>query len=270
MINIFATEENHILSNSRFPLGSKYNPEWIVNNEMGPNVLWLLEWLLEDLHIESGMRILDMGCGKVLSSIFLANEFDVEVWANDLWISASDNWKRICEAEKNDNVFPIHAEAHQLPYADNFFDCIISIDSYQYYGTDNLYAGYIKKFLKPGGKIGIVVPGVHTELKGSIPEYFLKKQKSGGVFWEWDCCTFHTETWWKELWQDYPFFNFIKSEKMENGGDLWLEWEKALDQFDGKKEFPSDIEALELDNNQTVTFVKVIAEKKEYSSRFFY
>ena len=270
MINFLAVEDDHILNNNRFPLSSKYNPEWIFKNEMGPNVLWLLEWLLEDLKIENGMRILDMGCGKVVSSIFLANEFDVEVWANDLWISATDNWNRICEAGKSKKIFPIHAEAHDLPYPDNFFDCIVSIDSYHYYGTDELYAGYIKKYLKPGGKIGIVVPGVHNELNGNIPEYFLKKQKSGGVFWEWDCCTFHTENWWKAHWQNYPFFNLIKSEKMEDGGHLWLTWQKALDQYDGNKEFPSDSEALEQDDNRTVTFVKVIAEKKKHNNRFFY
>lgn len=261
MLNILATKNKHVLTNHRFPLSSKYNPEWIFKNEMGPNVLWLLEWLIRDLNIEKGMRILDMGCGKALSSIFMANEFDVEIWANDLWISASDNWQRICEAGKEKQVFPIHAEAHQLPYSNNFFDCIIIIDSYHYYGTDELYAGYIKNFLKPGGKIGIVVPGTHYELKDNIPEYFLAKQKSGGIFWQWDCCTFHTDTWWREHWATCPFFNILVCQKMDDGGHLWLEWEKALDQYTGKKEFPSDIEALETDNNRTVTFVKMIAKR---------
>jgi len=37
-----------------------------------------------------------------------------------------------------------------------FFDAIISIDSFMYYGTDDLYLSYLARFLKPGGKIGIV------------------------------------------------------------------------------------------------------------------
>jgi cyclopropane fatty-acyl-phospholipid synthase-like methyltransferase len=36
-----------------------------------------------------------MGCGKAISSIFLAKEFGVEVWAADLWVKPTENWERI-------------------------------------------------------------------------------------------------------------------------------------------------------------------------------
>lgn len=256
-------EQDHILKNSSFPLSNKYNPEWIFEHQMGPNVLWLAEWLVNDLDLKPGMRVLDMGCGKACSSIFLAEEFGVEVWANDLWIKANENWERIKEAGLENEVFPIHAEAHALPYAYNFFDCIVSMDSYHYYGTDELYLGYFHKFLKPGGKIGIIVPGLHREINGNIPDYFTSRQESGGIFWEWDMVTFHTEKWWQKHWSQYPFIKLIKSEKMEHGGHLWLEWEKAIDKYAGKKIFPPDIEALGNDDNKTLTFIKVIAERIE-------
>lgn len=95
----------------QFPLSSKYDPEWVLENEMGPNVLWMTEALCEKMKLEPGMRVLDMGCGRSMSSIFLAKEFGVQVWATDLWISATDNWERIREAGVEDRVFPIHAEA---------------------------------------------------------------------------------------------------------------------------------------------------------------
>ena len=71
-----------------------------------------------------------------MSSVFLAREFGVSVWATDLWIPASENWIRVREAGVPDKVFPIHAEAHDLPYAEEFFDAIVSVDAYHYYGTD--------------------------------------------------------------------------------------------------------------------------------------
>ena len=58
---------------------------------MGPNALWLMEALAEVLPIEPGMRVLDLGCGRAMTSIFLAKEFGAEVWATDLWIDASAN-----------------------------------------------------------------------------------------------------------------------------------------------------------------------------------
>lgn len=102
---------------SEFPRSSSYDMEWVLKNQMGPNVLWLAESLAAVIDLRPGMRVLDMGCGKAVSSIFLAKEFGVRVWANDLWISASENWRRIREAGVDELVFPIHAEAHSLPYA---------------------------------------------------------------------------------------------------------------------------------------------------------
>ncbi len=78
------------------------------------------------------MRVLDMGCGKALTSIFLAKEFGVMVFANDLWVNPDENWERICEAEVGNLVFPIKGEAHNLPYAKNFFDAIICINFFRF------------------------------------------------------------------------------------------------------------------------------------------
>jgi cyclopropane fatty-acyl-phospholipid synthase-like methyltransferase len=66
--------------------------------------------------------VLDLGCGRAVSSIFLVREIGLQVWATDRWIPASDNWQRISAAGLQDRVFPIHADAHSLPFADGFFD----------------------------------------------------------------------------------------------------------------------------------------------------
>jgi cyclopropane fatty-acyl-phospholipid synthase-like methyltransferase len=254
-------DQQHALSHPNFPRSSKYDPDFVFNNNMGPNVLWLTEWLTRDMHLKPGRRVLDMGCGKAISSIFLAQEYGVTVWANDLWIEATENWQRICEVGLQDRVFPIHAEAHALPYAEGFFDAIVSMDSYQYYGTDDLYLGYFHKFLKPGGEIGIVVPGLYRDFVGPIPEHLTRVQKSGGTFWAWDCCTFHTAKWWRKHWSQYAAVTIQVCEAMSDGGTVWLDWEKALEPWPGDKMFPSDIECLEADQNQYLTFVRLIANK---------
>lgn len=61
------------------------------------------------------------------------------MWATDLWIDASENYRRIGAAGVEDRVFPIGAEAHALPFAAGFFDAMVSIDAYHYFGTDDLY-----------------------------------------------------------------------------------------------------------------------------------
>ena len=118
------------LVSERFPRSSKYHPEWVLASVSGgANSLWLTEWLASALDLRPGMRVLDLGCGRASSSIFLRREFGVQVWATDLWFSASENMQRIRDAGVEDGVFPIHADARSLPFAAEFFDAIVCIDS---------------------------------------------------------------------------------------------------------------------------------------------
>ena len=140
------------LISGRFARSAKYHPDWLVSHASGGACsLWLTEWLVEALDLRPGMRVLDLGCGLAMSSIFLRREFGVQVWATDLWFDATNNLQRIRDADVHDGVFPIHADARSLPFATEFFDAIVSIDSFVYYGTDDLYLNYLARFLKPGG-----------------------------------------------------------------------------------------------------------------------
>src|ERR1700730_3283701 len=123
------TEER--LVSEQFPRASQYHPEWVLANASGgATSLWLTEWLAPSLNLRPGMRVLDLGCGRASSSIFLHREFGVQVWAIDLWFSASENLQRIRDASVDNGVFPMHADARALPFATEFFDAVVSIDSF--------------------------------------------------------------------------------------------------------------------------------------------
>ncbi|MCD6327430.1 methyltransferase domain-containing protein [bacterium] len=251
---------------NQFPRSANYEPVWVVENQMGPNALWLMEWLCRDMDLKPRMRVLDMGCGKAISSVFLAREFGVQVFANDLWISASDNWKRICEAGVSDRVFPIHAESRSLPYAEGFFDAIVSVDSYHYYGTDDLYLAYFSKFVRPGGQIGIAVPGLMQDFDGEVPEHLIRKQKSGGVFWVEECWSIRTLDWWKNHWGHSAAMSIELGDSLPDGCRLWLQWERAIDAA-GANIFPSDEEVLEADGGRFIGFHRLMARRKEVEPR---
>src|SRR5881397_1091960 len=159
------TPDNRLVS-ERFPRSSKYHPEWVMASASGgANALCLSEWLTEALDLRPGMRVLDLGCGRAASSIFLHREFAVQVWATDLWFSTSENLQRIRDAGVEDGVFPMHADARALPFATEFFDAVVSIDSFVYYGTDDLYLPYLARFVKPGGAVGIAGAGLMQEIE---------------------------------------------------------------------------------------------------------
>jgi cyclopropane fatty-acyl-phospholipid synthase-like methyltransferase len=119
------------LNTEQFSRSNKYNPGWIVASASGgANSMWLTEWLASAVDLRPGMRVLDLGCGRASSSIFLHREFGVEVWATDLWFSASENLRRIQHAGMDRHVFPIRANARSLPFAVEFFDAILYVDSF--------------------------------------------------------------------------------------------------------------------------------------------
>jgi SAM-dependent methyltransferase len=236
-----------------YPRSAAYDPQWILENHMGPNVLWLAEGLSQVLELRPGMRVLDMGCGKALSSIFFAKEFGVQVWANDLWISASDNWTRINAAGLQDSIFPIRAEAHALPYADGFFDALVSLDAYHYFGTDDLYLGYFAKFVKPGGQIGIVVPGLDHEFDHGLPEHL-------APYWDWEFWTFHGADWWQRHWEHTGKVRITHADMVPGGWQRWRRWLEVCRDA-GYPYEPTELEAVESDGGRNLGFARVVAQR---------
>jgi cyclopropane fatty-acyl-phospholipid synthase-like methyltransferase len=240
-----------------FPRSSNYDPHWLIANVMGPHSLWLAEWLSQRLELTPGMQVLDLGCGKALSSIFLAKEFGVTVWAADLWIKPTENRERIEAAGFSSCVFPVSVEAHALPFAEKSFDAIVSFDAYHYFGTDDLYLGYISSFLKPGGRLGIVVPGTREELSEVPPPHLAQH-------WVWDFCSFHSPDWWRRHWAKTGLLDVETADTLAEGWKLWLEWNELCAQFGHQNRAElarREAEMLRVDDGRTLGFTRVIAKR---------
>ena len=238
-----------------FPRSAGYDTEWVIENMMGPNVLWLTESLSQVMDLKPGMRVLDMGCGRAISSIFLAKEFDLQVWATDLWKKASDNWERIREAGVENQVFPIHAEAHSLPFAGEFFDAIVSMDSYHYFGTDDLYLfGHFAQLVKPGGQIGIVVPGLVQEIPSADPPEHLQPH------WYWDFWSFHSPDWWRKHWERSGVVSIELADMIPDGWKHWLTSDSISAEWQGRQS--NEGADLRIDAGRNLGFTRVVARRK--------
>ena len=242
---------DHKLVSPAFPRSSGYNPEWITASVSGgANPLWMTEWLATAMNLQPGMRVLDLGCGRAMSSIFLHREFGVQVWAADLLFSVTENFQRIRDAGMEHNVFPIHADARSLPFAAEFFDAIISIDSFVYYGTDDLYLNSLARFIKPGGQIGIAGSGLMQEIKGPVPEH-LKE------WWTPDLWCLHSAPWWQQHWERTGIMDIEVADTLTEGWRLWRQWHLAIAP-DNKIE----IDALEADGGRYLGYVRMVGRRR--------
>jgi SAM-dependent methyltransferase len=196
-----------------------------------------------------------------MTSVFLARELGLRVWANDLWVSPDDSWKLICEAGQQGSVCPIRAEAHDLPYAAGFFDAVLSVDSYQYYGTDDIYLGYITRFLAPGGTLGLVMPALMQEIEGEPPEHLTRPGASGTPFWDpRECWCFHTVDWWRRHLERTGLVDVEVAENVKDGWRLWRDWE-LIRNGGGFSGFPSEAETLDADRGEHIGFVLLVARR---------
>lgn len=235
-----------------FPRAAKYNPEWVLASVSGgASSLQLTEWLSQSLDLRPGMRVLDLGCGRGASSIFLHREFGVEVWSVDLWFSVTERLERIRGAGVEKSVFPIHADARALPFAETFFDAIISIDSFFYYGTDDLYLQYLARYLKPNAPLAIAGAGLMRELEGPVPEHLR-------AWWEPALCCLHSAPWWRRHWERSGIVDVELADAMPDGWKMWLDWQRTCSP-DNRVE----IAAVEADAGAYLGYVRAVARRKE-------
>jgi SAM-dependent methyltransferase len=235
----------------KFPRSAKYDIEWVrANVSGGAHPLWITEWLSTAMDLRPGMRVLDLGCGRAASSVFLRREFGVQVWATDLWFNVNENLQRIRDAGVDDGVFPLHADARDLPFAIEFFDAIVCIDSFPYFGTDDRYLNYLARYLKPGGQIGIAGAGLMEEIPDALPDHLRG-------WWTHEEWCLHSSKWWRRHWERTGIVDIEIADSMADGWRLWLGWHKS--------EYPNnrpEIDVLEADRGQYLGYIRMVARRR--------
>ena len=146
-------------------------------------------------------------------------------------------------------MFPVHADARALPFAAGFFDAVLSIDSFPYYGTDDLYLNYLARFVKPGGVIAIAGAGLTREIEDRLPNHLRD-------WWTQDLWCLHSANWWRRHWERTGIVSMELADTMPEGSKLWCDWHKS--------EHPAnvtEIQALEADQGQYLGYVRVVARR---------
>jgi SAM-dependent methyltransferase len=229
----------------QYPELQGYSRDECYQDFFGGGGLYLAVRMLRTMRLQPKNNVLDLGCGKGATSIFMAKHFGVQVTALDLWTSADFLEGKCKQQGVCDRITPIQMDATQpLPFPDDHFDAIFCMNSFNFYGGNVDFLGHLLKHLKPGGQLCIgseVLSAEFTaEQLANPPQVYAFKlpppNEHVDVF-EDDFKKQHTPSWWHDLFQSSGLLQVEYCRELEDADVLYeelvrYEHEHNIDPFD--------------------------------------
>lgn len=232
------------------PFTDAYAPQFLLDTMMGPNAMRITEEMTSFLSITPNMRILDLGCGMGLSSILLAKKYDATVFAADLWITPTENATRFSCLGLGEKIILLSVDAtKELPFAHEYFDMIISVDSYHYFGDKESTLPMLLPYLKTGGSFAVAIPGLKEDFPDGVVPQELKP------FWQPEM-DFHSCMWWESLWQQEPGIKTILCREMDCCRQAWDDWLQSPNPY-----AQGDIPMMEVEGGKYFNLVQIVGQK---------
>ena len=203
-----------------FPKTNRFDTDVVRSKIMGPNTLKLTEELMDDAALPRGSVVLDLGSGCAISSAMLAREYGLVTYAADLWSDPSQNMRFLESLGLgNRQVVPLKADANALPFAHGFFDAVVSVDSYNYFGRDPDYLGErLLPFVKPGGTLHFAIPGMVRDCHDNLPACLLAS-------WTPEQLDFmHDMAWWRANFEQTRGVEVLSMREMACTREAWADW----------------------------------------------
>lgn len=231
----------------------KYSSPDLQSMIMGPNPVKLEEELLIHHKIPEGSVVCDLGSGQGLTSVFLAKEYGFIVYAADLWSDPEENRKFFDRMGlSREQIIPVKADANNLPFEKNFFDAVVSVDSYNYFGRDPYYLDdKLLPFVKKDGYIYIAVPGMKKDCHDHLPKELL-------LSWTPEQLDYmHDIEYWSDMVGKCKDAEVVSAKEMESNEEVWADWLMQDNEY-----AVGDRKAMEAGGGKYLNFISIILKKK--------
>ena len=229
----------------------KYDKPIFNEKIMGPNPLKLTEELLEDNQIPAHALVCDLGSGQGVTSVFIAKEYGFKVYAADLWSDPAENAVFFQTLDlSEEQIVSVTADALNLPFAREFFDAVISTDSYNYFGREKYYLdSKLLPFVKKGGLIYIAVPGMKKDCHDKLPAELL-------LSWTPEQLEYmHDMDYWRDIVAASQT-QIVEIREMESNEEVWADWLKQDNEY-----AINDRKSMEAGAGKYLNFIKIVLRK---------
>lgn len=237
----------------KYPKSEKYMGNDYMKYIMGPNPLKLCEELLAEHRIPAGARVMDLGSGEGLTSAFLAKEYGFTVYAADLWSEPESHYPLFEQfGLTREQCIPVKADANDLPFEREFFDSVVCVDSYNYFGRDPAYLDEkLLPFVKSGGMIYAAVTGMKQDCHDNIPEVLLRSWNAEQLDY------IHDAQWWRGIVSQSRDCEVVSVHEMQSNAEVWADWLRQDNEY-----AVGDRAAMDHGGLDYMNFVAIVLRKK--------
>ena len=203
---------------SRYPELRGYTDAEIWHDSMGPGGLYLAVDMSRHMGLRKNDLVLDLGCGRGESSVFLVKHYGVRVIAADLRVEAtflSDKFRRRgCASD----VVPLNVDARApLPFAADYFDAVFCMNSLSFFGGDVESLCRLVSHLKRGGSFCVGGECMSSEFTEEQKRHPPQVYSFIDGIWEGDFLKLHSPPWWHELFTSSGVLDVNECKELENG-----------------------------------------------------
>jgi arsenite methyltransferase len=121
----------------------------------------ITEKTLRHMDLRPGERVLDLGCGSGWATRMLARLVadGPEGFGQVIGVDISDEMIRQARADSKDfeNVMYVWGSATQIPWEENFFDKVLSVESFYYYPDQDRALAELFRVMAPKGRMFILI-----------------------------------------------------------------------------------------------------------------
>jgi len=149
--------------NSDQKLQAEFN-QWAQAGEgekMEHHHLDITEKTLRKMNLRPGERVLDLGCGSGWATRLLARlvASGPDGFGQVIGLDVSDEMVRQARAASADfdNILYVWGSATQIPWEENFFDKVLSVESFYYYPDQDRALAELFRVMAPHGRLFILI-----------------------------------------------------------------------------------------------------------------
>ncbi len=129
--------------------------------EMEKHHLYITEQTIRRMDLRPGERVLDLGCGTGWTTRLIARMVSdgPEGFGQVVGLDVSDEMiRRARETSKDfDNLMYVWGSATQIPWQENYFDKVISVESFYYYPDQERALAELFRVMTPRGRVFLLI-----------------------------------------------------------------------------------------------------------------